>query len=54
MKKQKLANLQLNKKVISTFDVEKVKGQGGPRDLTKEWYIDEEGYYVCFSFFCPG
>jgi len=51
MKKRKLTNLQLNKKVISQFDAEKAKGQG-PFDLTKEWYIDGEGNYVCISFFC--
>jgi hypothetical protein len=52
--KKKLKTLQLRKDVISGFDVEKVKGQGGPGDLSRDWYIDENGYYVCFSFFCPG
>jgi len=52
MKKKNMHHLQLNKKMISKFDVEKLKGQRGPTDLTKEWYIDDEGYYVCISFFC--
>jgi hypothetical protein len=53
MKKRKFKALQLSKKVISSFDVEKVKGAGGPDDLSMYWYEDENGYYVCFSFYCP-
>lgn len=53
MKKRNFGALQLNKKVISSFDVEKVKAGFGPSDfLTKDWYIDEDGNYVCISFFC--
>lgn len=52
MKKAKLSNLELNKKVISKFDIEKVKGQMGSTDLTKQWYIDDDGNYVCISYFC--
>ncbi|MEM6685857.1 MAG: hypothetical protein AAF617_08765 [Bacteroidota bacterium] len=52
MKKRKLTSLALNKSIISSFDVDKVKGQFGPTDLTKDWYIDEGGNYVCISFFC--
>ncbi len=49
MKKSNLKNLSLNKKVVSNFKVEKLKG-GALSDL---WHQDEDGYYVCCTFFGP-
>lgn len=51
--KKKVKNLSLNREMISNIDIEKLKGKGGPGDLTKDWYMDDDGYYVCISFFCP-
>ncbi|WP_298512367.1 hypothetical protein [uncultured Kordia sp.] len=47
MKKRSLKNLGLNRKTISTFKVEKLKG-GALSDL---WHQDEGGYWVCCSVF---
>ena len=47
MKKKSFKKISLNKKVVSTFKVEQLKG-GALSDL---WHQDEDGYYVCCSFF---
>lgn len=47
MKKNSLKKISLNKKVVSTFKVEKLKG-GALSDL---WHYDENGMGVCCSAF---
>lgn len=47
MKKRDLKKISLNKKVVSNFKVEKLKG-GALSDL---WHYDEDGMAVCCSFF---
>lgn len=47
MKKKSLTKISLNKKVVSTFKIEQLKG-GALSDL---WHYDENGMGVCCSVF---
>jgi len=47
MKKRDLKKISLNKKVVSNFKIEQLKG-GALSDL---WHYDEDGMGVCCSFF---
>ncbi len=53
MKKQKINNLQLNKKSISNFTTAQVKGKGLPINLTNLptmiFYFNEHGQCLCLS-----
>jgi len=56
MKKQKINNLQLNKKSISNFTSAQVKGQGSDpiklTGITMIFYFNDKGECLCLSADC--
>ena len=53
MKKRNLKNLSLNRKTISQFTTESVKGGMVSNQCSQLYYEDDQGYIVCCTFVGP-
>ncbi|WP_420572197.1 hypothetical protein [Kordia sp.] len=53
MKKKNLKNLSLNRKTVSKFTVDSVKGGMVSARCSDLYYEDDNGYIICCTFVGP-